>query len=121
MPASLPTPLSTPDDGIVEDTGDHCKTWVEGNAYIGRAKRAAGGRFKTVPDAGEADDGSALIAAQRHIDAARRDERCASAGGAACRIAAPMRVVHGTQEVRMAAAGEAEILAGSLADDLPIK
>ena len=62
-------------------------------------------------------DRPALIAAQRHIDAARRDQGRAPAGGAAGRMAMAVGVVDGAQMIGMAAAGEAEVLAGSLADD----
>ena len=62
-------------------------------------------------------DRAALVAADRHLDLARADERGAAARRAAGRVAELVRVVHRPGRRGVAAAGQAEVLAVRLADD----
>ena len=63
-------------------------------------------------------DRAGLIAADRHVDVARRHQRGAARRRAAGRISALARVVHRSGRARVAAAGDAVIFAHGLAGDL---
>src|SRR5262249_8597709 len=62
-------------------------------------------------------DRAALVAADGHVDLARRHHGRAARRGAARRVAGPARVLHGAGRAGGAAAREAEVLAVHLAGD----
>ena len=66
---------------------------------------------------GRHTDGATLVAAQRHVHLARRDQGGAAGRRPAGGVAVAVRVVHGTGGAGVAAAGKAELLADRLAED----
>ena len=106
---------------VVGDVGGHRASVVDG--HFDRHHAGVGhespGRLHAVDAAigGRHADRTALVAADRQIDLAGRDERCAAGRRSAGRVAMPQRVVHRPARAGVRAAGEAEQFADRLAGD----
>ena len=96
--------------GVVERQLDRHHAGV-GHQAVGRlhAVDAAVGRRHP--------DRAALVAADREVDLAGRDQRCAARRRTARRVACAVRVVHRPGGAGVRSAREAEVLADRLADD----